>query len=230
MNGKSWIVFGVIVVAIIGGLIYISPKSTVDVSDIENGSGRILGAEERNGNIGDHVFGNKDAKVLLVEYGDYQCNPGCRLFHENFSPIMQDETYKEQIAFVYRNFPIPQIHPNANAAAASAEAAGKQGKFWEMWDALFGNQAEWSAASPSERNEFFERYASALGVKLEQFRTDQASDAISQKIRFDQALGKAAGVTGTPTLFLNGKQVEGEKINSTEAIKTLIDDALKDVK
>ncbi len=230
MNGKSWIIFGVIVVAIIGGLIYISPKNTVDVSDIENGSGKILGAEERNGNIGDHVFGNKDAKVLLVEYGDYQCNPGCRLFHENFSPIMQDETYKEQIAFIYRNFPIPQIHPNANAAAASAEAAGKQGKFWEMWDALFGNQAEWSAASPSERNEFFERYASALGVKLEQFRTDQASDAVSQKIRFDQALGKAAGVTGTPTLFLNGKKVDGDKAGSTEALKTLIDDALKDVK
>ena len=231
MEVKHWIIFGVIVVAIIGGLIYMSPKSTIDVSDIgKAGSGKILPAEERNGNIGDHVFGNKDAKVLLVEYGDFQCNPGCRLFHENFTPIMQDETYKEKIAFVYRNFPITKAHPNANAAAASAEAAGLQGKYWEMWDALFANQAEWSAASASERNSYFEKYATAVGANLEKFRTDYTSDAVSKKIRFDTALGLIAGVEGTPTLFLNGEQVEGDKISSTESIKALIDNALKETK
>lgn len=230
MEAKHWIIFGVIVVAVIGGLIYISPKNNVDVSDIENaGSGTIVAAEERNGDIGDHVFGNKDAKVLLVEYGDFQCNPGCRLFHENMTPIMQDETYKQSIAFVYRNFPITQIHPNANAAAATAEAAGLQGKYWEMWDALFESQAEWSAASPSERNGYFEGYATGLGLNIDTFREDLVSAAVTQKIRFDRALGMAAGVTGTPTVFVNGKQVENSKVGSTEAIKTLIDDTLKEL-
>jgi protein-disulfide isomerase len=98
-----------------------------------------------------------------------------------------------------------------------------------MWDALFTNQAEWSAASAADRNGFFEKYATSVGVKLEKFRTDYASEAVSKKIKFDQALGKVAGVTGTPTLFINGKQVDGGKINSTEGIKTQIDEALKEV-
>ena len=230
MEAKHWIIFGVIVAAVVGGLIYMSPKSTIDVDDIgKAGSGKILAGEERNGNIGDHVFGNKDAKVILVEYGDFQCNPGCKTFHENITPILQDETYKSKIAFVYRNWPISSIHPNANAAAASAEAAGLQDKYWEMWDALFTNQAEWSAASAADRNGFFEKYATAVGVKLEKFRTDYASEAVSKKVKFDQALGKVAGVTGTPTLFINGKQVDGGKINSTEGMKTQIDEALKEV-
>ena len=227
MSGKMWIIFSVVVVAIVGGMIYMSSQGKLDVSDLSEGSSnRILPAEERNGNIGDRVFGNKDAKILLIEYGDYQCNPGCRMFHENFSPIMQSEEYKDKIAFVYRNFPIPQIHPNAIASASAAEAAGQQGKFWEMWDALLTNQAEWSGAGPSERNSFFERYATAIGVNLEQFRTDQASEAVSKKIAFDRAIATAIGVSGTPTIFLNGKQVDGERIGSTEAIKTLLDEAI----
>ena len=227
MNGKMWIIFSVVVVAIISGMIYMSSRERLDVSDLrEESSSRILPAEERNGNIGDRVFGNKDAKILLIEYGDYQCSPGCRMFHENFTPIMQSEEYKEKIAFVYRNFPIPQIHPNAIASASAAEAAGQQGKFWEMWDALLTNQAEWSSASPSDRNSFFERYATAIGVELEQFRTDQASEAVSKKIAFDRALGAAVGISGTPTIILNGEQVDGERISSTEAIKALLDEAI----
>lgn len=227
MEAKHWVIFGIIVAAVIGGLIYISPKNSIDVSDIENaGSNMIIGAEERNGEIADHVFGNKDSKVIMVEYGDFQCNPGCRQFHENITPILQDEAYKESFAFVYRNFPISQIHPNANAASASAEAAGLQGKYWEMWDALFNNQAEWSAANATERNEYFERYANGLGLDLDKFRTDYGGEVVSQKIRFDRALGLAAGVTGTPTVFINGKQVDNERITSTEGIKAVIDEAL----
>lgn len=231
MGKKQWIIFAVIVAAIIGGLIYASPKNSLDLSDIKGaGSNTILKAEERNGQIGDHLFGNKDAKVLLVEYGDFQCNPGCRQFHENFMPIMQDETYKQKIAFVYRHFPITQIHPNSTAASASAEAAGKQGKFWEMWDALFTNQAEWSPVSATERSSYFEKYASGLGLDIEQFKKDVVSESVSQKIRFDRTLGMDAKVQGTPTLFVNGEQIEGSKFSSTEGLKSIIDKALESAK
>ena len=227
MNGKTWGIFGVIVVAIIGGMVYLSMQKRLDVSDIgATASNTILGAEERNGNIGDHVFGNKDAKVLLIEYGDFQCNPGCRMFHENFEPIMRSEEYKDKIAFVYRHFPITQAHPHAIAAASAAEAAGKQDKFWDMWNVLFVNQAEWSAASVSERSNYFEEYARNIGLDIEQFKTDAASDAVSRKIAFDRALAGAAGVTGTPTVYLNGTQIKGEQIGSTEAIKAELDKAI----
>lgn len=228
MGAKQWTIFAAIVIAVVGGLIFISMQGRLDISDIgAAGSGKIVEAEERNGSIGDHVFGNRESKVLLVEYGDFQCNPGCRLFHENFKPIMQDESYKSKIAFVYRNFPIVSSHPNAMAAAASAEAAGKQGKYWEMWDTLFANQAEWSAASSSERGSFFKGYAEGLALDINKFNEDVQSDAVSKKIKFDRALGAAANVTGTPTMFLNGEKVDNEKISSTDAIKQLIDEALK---
>ena len=139
---------------------------------------------------------------------------------------MQDEEYKEKFALVYRHFPIPQIHPNANAASATAEAAGLQGKFWEMWDLLFKNQAEWSAASSSERNGLFEEYASGIGLDMDKFKNDYSGDIVSKKIKFDRALALEAKVTGTPTLFVNGQPVEGTDMSSTEALKNLIDEAL----
>lgn len=229
MNGKTWIVFSVIVVAIIGGMVYLSMQGRVDVGDIgQDSSGKIIGPEERNGNIGDHIFGNKDAKVLFVEYGDFQCNPGCRLFHENFSPIMEDEEYMQDVAFVYRHFPISQSHPNAMAASATAEAAGLQDKFWEMWNVLFENQAEWSAANASTRGTLFEGYANELGLDMEQFREDIASDAVTQKIRFDRAVALASDVAATPTVFLNGEKVDNERIGSTDSIRNLLDEAIKD--
>ena len=227
MNGKTWGIFGAIVVVVIGGMVYMSMQKRLDVSDIAStASNTILPAEERNGEIGDHVFGNKDAKVLLVEYGDFQCNPGCRMFHENFEPIMRSEEYKDKIAFVYRHFPITQSHPHAIAAASAAEAAGKQDKFWDMWNVLFVNQSEWSAASVSERSSYFEEYARNIGLDIDQFKIDAASDAVSKKISFDRALASAAGVTGTPTVYLNGTQISGEEIGSTGAIKAQLDKAI----
>lgn len=229
MNRKTWIIFILIVVAVVGGMIYLSTQNRLDVSDIaKDSSSKVIGPEDRNGNIGDHVFGNPDSKVLFIEYGDFQCNPGCRLFHENFSPIMQDPAYKDKIKFVFRNFPITQAHPNAIAASTAAEAAGLQNKYWEMWDVIFANQAEWSAASALERGSFFDKYATELKLDLNKFHEDMQSENISKKIQFDRALGMAVGVQGTPTTFLNGEQVKNEDIASTEAIKKILDKAIKE--
>ena len=231
MNAKSWAVFIVIIVAVIGGMVYTSMQGKLDVSDVSSdASNKIMKAEDRNGQIGDHVFGNPDSKILLIEYGDFQCNPGCRLFHENFEPIMRSAEYKEKIAFVYRHFPITQSHPHAIAAASAAEAAGLQDKFWDMWNVLFANQAEWSQSSAASRGELFEGYAERIGLDIDKFREDAGSDAVSKKINFDRALASAAKVTGTPTVFLNGKQVDGSELASTETMKTMIDRAIEETK
>lgn len=221
MDKRTWIIFAVAVVAILTGLVLFSKQKSVNVSGVDHTAVQTSPTAESG--IADHVFGKKDSKVTLIEYGDYQC-PGCGTFHTNFSPIMDE--YKDKITFVFRNFPITQIHPNARAAAASAEAAGVQGKFWEMWNALYNNQNDWNNLGIDQRDKQFETYAGELKLDISKFRSDVASDKVSKKITFDQSLGKANGVTGTPTLFLNGKTLETDKYNSTQTIKATLDAAL----
>lgn len=205
MTTKTWIIFGAVVVALFGGLIYLSTRDSIDVSDV-NGA-KVQPADERSGNIADHVFGNKESKVVLVEYGDYQC-PGCASAYEPLKAV--SEKYQGQLAFVFRNYPLVSIHPNARAAAAAAEAAGLMGKYWEMHDLLYANQSSWENASSSERNTIFENMAGQIGLDVEKFASTlrDKSAEINKKISFDQALGGKAGVTGTPAIYLNGKVVD----------------------
>src|SRR5690606_20420980 len=121
----------------------------------------IQAAEERNGQIGDNVLGNPDAKVVIFEYGDYQC-PGCA----SAAPILDEVTqkYSDNVALVYRHFPLSTIHPNARAAAAAAEAAGLQDKYWQMHNKLYASQNEWGNLSGAQRTDMFEVYARELGL------------------------------------------------------------------
>lgn len=202
MTKKTWIVFVVICIAILGGLVWMSKSKQVNVDTIDILA--IQGASEQNGNIADHVFGNKDAKVRIIEYGDFQC-PGCGRAY----PILKavSEKYKDDVAFIFRNFPLP-IHGNARAAAAAAEAAGLQGKYWEMHDKLYSAQNEWSELSGSMRLDIFAGYAETLGVDRAKFLTDIEDGQLEKKINFDKALGAKAGVTGTPSIFVNGKAAD----------------------
>lgn len=118
------------------------------------------------------------------------------------------EKYKEQLAFVFRNFPLSSIHPNARTAAAAAEAAGLQGKYWEMHDALYENQSAWENAPADQRTDIFADYATTFGLNIEKFKTDLASPEVNKKINYDQAIGKKLGVSATPTFYLNGKKAE----------------------
>lgn len=190
---------------LIGGLIAISRQSKIDVSDID--STRPIGASDKNGNIGDHVFGNKDSKVILVEYGDYQC-PGCGSAY----PVIKEvaEKYKEQIGFIFRNFPLTTIHPNALAAASTAEFAGKNGKFWEMHDQLFSTQNSWKDLSGTDRTDYFVGLGTGLGLQAEALRSGLSSPDIQKKIAFDQALGTKLGVTSTPSFFIGDENI-GDK-------------------
>ncbi len=215
MNKKSWIIFSIIVVAIVGGMIYISTQNRLDVSDINNEQlNKTIGAESRNGDIADHEFGSKSPKVTIIEYADYQC-PGC----STAGPKAEETTrkYKDHVQLIFRNFPIANSHPNARAAAAVAEAAGLQGKFWEMNKLLYANQDAWKNANAADRDNVFRLYAEQLKLDLNQYKTDIASSRVKHKIDFDMALGRKHGVAATPTFYINGKNTEMDNSGSIEA-------------
>ncbi len=163
----------------------------------------------------DHIKGPENASVTLIEYGDFQC-PSCLSYYPYVIQLTKD--FPTMLRMVYRNFPITTIHANAIAAAQTAEAASKQGKFWEMHNVLFENQSTWA----SERNPevLFIQYAKQIGLDSERFKNDMNSSAVSNKIKNDQDSGTALDVQGTPTFFLNGREIENPK--GYIAFKTLI--------
>lgn len=203
MTKKTWIIFAAICVGLIGALVYLSTKNRIDVSNVDGS--KILAASDASGGIPDRPFGNSKSKVILFEYGDYQC-PGCEAAYPTLKQV--SEKYKDQIAFVYRNLPLPSIHPNAMAAAAAAEAAGLQGKFWQMHNLLFEQQAAWRDLAADRRSAQFDEFATQLGLNVEKFRSDMASSNVQKKINFDRSLAQKAGYTGTPTLTINGEVVD----------------------
>jgi protein-disulfide isomerase len=223
VNKRTWIIFGVICVAIFGTLIAISRGQTVNVDKVDET--KILSASADSGNIPDHVFGKADSKVVLIEYGDFQC-PACGQAFPILLALSQQN--KDRIAFVFRNFPLTTIHPNAKAAAAAAEAASLQGKYWEMHDKLYETQNDWNTLDINARTDAFIGYARAIGIKnIDTFKTDMAGDAVSKKISFNLALGKKLNVDATPTIYLNGKKVESDTWGNKAKFQAAIDDALK---
>jgi protein-disulfide isomerase len=167
-----------------------------------------------------YVSGAKDAAVTLVEFGDYQC-PACGQAEPIIEQIRKDYADKS-FRFVFRNYPL-SMHPNAQPAAQAAEAAGAQGKFWEMHDALYSNQNAW--ANLSDPTSQFEQYAKQVGVAdMNKFKNELASHAYAAKIQADQKDGDTLGVSATPTFFLNGKKMEG--VQDYNALKQQIDELL----
>lgn len=175
-----------------------------------------------------HTQGN--GQVVLVEYGDYQC-PACY----QYEPLVKQvrEKYKDRLTFQFRNFPITSKHPNAFAAARAAEAAAKQGKFWEMHDMLYERshqqgpqglaESEW--ASSSNPSSFFETYAKQLGLNVDQFKMDFASKEVNDTVNADMTEAGKVPVNGTPTFVLDGKKVDPTP-GSVEEFSKVIDEAL----
>ena len=222
MNKKSWMIFAIIVVAIVGGMIYISTQNRLNVSNINNDQlNTIIGAESRNGDIADHEIGSKSPKVTIIEYADYQC-PGCSAAAPKAKALA--EKYKDHVRLIFRNFPIASSHPNARAAAAVAEAAGLQGKFWEMNKLLYTNQDAWKNANITDRDNIFKSYAEQFKLNIDQYKTDIASNKVKNKIDFDMALGRKHGVAATPTFYINGKNTE---MDSSGSIESSVKEALK---
>lgn len=201
MDRNRWFIFAGLCIAVVVGLVYLSNNDKVSVDNVD------AFTIQKDQPINDHVYGNKDAKVIVYEYADFQC-PGCGGAFPNLKVLK--ETYKDSIAFVYRHFPITTAHPHAFAAAAAAEAAGQQGKFWEMHDLIFQSQDTWKNMSADERQKTFESYARQLSLNIDQYNTDLTSKKVTDRINFDRSLGLKLGVDSTPTLYINKKIVSDE--------------------
>lgn len=190
-----------------------------DYSAIE--TGKIIEGREENGGIADHVRGKADSSVIVVEYADFQC-PGCASMVPHLDTIYSK--YKDEVAFVFRNFPISG-HANARAASAAAEAAGKQGYFWEMYESLYTNRNSWVEKTGEARtNTLAELFAGAAkGGDVEKFRADLSDENILKKIDFDYALGKDYDhVTATPSIYVNGEWIDITNIKTFDEVEEAV--------
>lgn len=155
--------------------------------------------------------GHSAGKVTLVEFLDYQC-PACHAYYVGVTKQLQQD-YQGRITFVTRNFPLT-MHPLAVPAARAAEAAAKQGKYAEMYHALFDNYEQWAYTGQTINSDeaaataTFEQFATSIGLDLDQFRTDSASAQVQAIIDRDLADGKSLGISSTPTFFINGEKFE----------------------
>ena len=167
-----------------------------------------------------HIRGNPDAPVTLEEFGDFEC-PSCKNVATFLDKVIKE--YHPRVRLIFRSFPLA-MHQHARDAALAAEAAGLQGRYWEMHDMLFREQAVWSSATDAEM--LFDTYAETLGLDLNQFRKDLKSDKVRERIESDQARAKSLGVKVAPTLFIDKRVVE-TKDGTPERVHTLIDEAVK---
>jgi len=195
------ILWAIITVAVIGSIFGIIKLASKSQTPDSNNLAITVSAVNDNENI----KGDKEAATTLIEYSDFQC-PACGSYYPIVKKVTEDLGAK--VRFAYRHFPLPQ-HKNAKLAATVAEAAGKQGKFWEMHDLIFQNQSDWS----EEKNVaiLFAKYAQDIGLDLARFQTDIASDDIKAKIENDYKSGVKAGVNSTPSFFLNGKKMDNPR-------------------
>ena len=168
-----------------------------------------------------HIRGNPDAPVTLEEFGDFQCPP-CGQFAAFTEELLKE--YNSRLRVVFRNFPL-SAHEHAREAALAAEAAGFQGKFWEMHDTLYREQSNWSKA-PNTR-ELFESYAGTLGLDMDQFKKDMDSEKARERVDSDHALGDSLGIKVTPTMFINNRPVEPQ-LKNPEGVRATINAALNE--
>ena len=195
---------GVIVVVIlvfVGIFIFGSNKSDTPTSKTSS-----------TATLTEHIEGQGKDGVTLVEYGDYQC-PYCGEYYPIVKQI--EAEYNTQITFQFRNFPLVSIHQNAFAGARAAEAAGLEGKFWQMHDLLYeqneayyAGQTAGSWIGASDPTPYFDADAQELGLNVTQFKADYASDTVNNLVNADMAEGNKLNIDATPTFFLDGKQIQ----------------------
>lgn len=193
--------------AIVGGLIWLSqsgapitPPSEITADDWKKG--------------------NPEASVVLLEYSDLQC-PACAYYNNSVMNQLMSE-YGDRVLFVYRHFPLRTIHPNADEGAWAAEAAGKQGKFFEMVNVLFANQQAWQGLS--NPYDTFEGYAKSLSLDIAQFATDYNANDARDSVNGDYKSAIAAGLSSTPSFFINGQYIQDA--GGYDGLKAVIEAAL----
>ncbi len=155
-----------------------------------------------------HMTGNINAKVTLVEFGDYEC-PSCGAAYQPIKTLVSQYSSNPNFNFVFRNFPLTTVHPNAQIAAEAAEAAGEQGKYWQMHDLLYENQGTWGdSAAPLQ---YFLQYAQELGLNVNTFQQEVQAAKFAPEIQADVTDGNTLGIDATPTFYVNGIQIVGDQ-------------------
>lgn len=191
------VIAGVLVVVIVGGMIYgLAKLGSSGTSSNSSSSGTVEAIKDN-----DHIQGPREAKHTLIEYGDFQC-PACGSAHPYVNQLKEE--LGDNLTFVYRHFPLSS-HENAEETAWAAEAAGLQGKFFEMYDMLYDNQSDW--APSSDITTILEDYAKKIGLNVDQYKKDYQSGTVRDAVKEDQQSGRRAAVRSTPTFYLDGKKM-----------------------
>lgn len=210
MSGEVKVIGGIgaIFLVLFGALIYFTTKPTGPAKPQPTGDPAILIREDSNQT-------NPKAAFSIIEFGDFQC-PSCGQAY----PVIKEikKTYGDKINFVFRNFPLSQ-HANALVAAEAAEAAGAQGKYWEMHDKLYENQDKWS--NESKAQDIFAGYAKDLGLNVDKFNSEVKAEKYKDKITKDQNDGLTLLVDSTPTFYINNQKYVG--VPNLDSLKAIID-------
>ncbi len=195
------------ILLIIGGAVFFTKPKTVEQP-------RVVSSEILVRSDSSKIVAPNEQKVL-VEFGDFQC-PACAAYHDLVKSVLEEN--KDSLTFVFRNFPLSQ-HKYARQAAYAAEAAGVQGKYWEMYAKLYENQTDWvNAESPVDT---LLTYAKELRLDETKFKSDMDSKETKDKVDRDYVDGVAAGVDSTPTFFVNGTKIDNP--SSAQEFKSLIE-------
>jgi len=164
-----------------------------------------------------HTLGPASAPAKLEEFGDFECPP-CGLLHATLQTMERE--FGDRLRITFREFPLVPTHQHALAAATAAEATGLQGKFWEMHDMLYENQKQWHEAF--DVRPIFEDYAKRIGIDIERYKQDLTSEVVQQRITQDGLRAHSLGVKGTPTVFLNGREIPFESLLPADKLREVI--------
>jgi protein-disulfide isomerase len=179
-----------------------------------------LTMNDETGGGTEHVLGPASARVTVVEFGDFECPP-CGKLAEPLNQLQRE--FGNKVRLIFHNFPLPN-HKHAREAAYAAEAAGLQGKFWQMHDLIYKDQEVWANSADAEA--LFNAYASYIGLDPKKFKIDMLGEEVHERVSADQRKGTSLGVKNTPTIFINKQEVDPKRLNPT-ALHEEIEAALK---
>ena len=218
---KRLLPFAIIVIVLVGAVAagWVVLRSSRDANNppanpTPNPGGEVKGAEPA------HVRGNPNAPVTLEEFGDFQC-PSCGSYHPELKKM--EAEFGDKMKVIFRELPLLPMHEHALMAAQAAEAAGLQGKFWEMHDMLYDNQAKW--VEQKDLVPVFVDYAKQIGINPDQFMKDLNGETVAQRIFQDGKRAHSFGLKGTPSFFVNGKEAKDDQWKP-DGLRQMIKDAI----
>ena len=223
MNIKRYVTFVLIIIGLLAGTaagLWLSKRGETTQASETLGPPKNL-SRASPGAQPAHVKETNESAVTIEEFADFQCPPCARL-HGEIKKLEKD--YGAKLRIIFRHFPLTDIHEQAVDAALASEAAAQQGKFWEMYDLLYERQNEWS--EQANARQIFVGYANSIGLNTEKFTRDINDPKLKERVQADKQRGESIDIEGTPTLFINGKEIQGEAM-TPGGIRAVINAAIQ---